>query len=920
MSLDATDRAPLARVHDPLAAPRASLAPFFSPRNVAVIGATEKAGSVGRTILWNLMSNPFGGAVFPINPNRSSVLGIKSYPALDAVIDPIDLAVIVTPASTVPAVVRACAAKGVKGVIVISAGFKEAGPAGVALEQEVMTDILRSGMRLVGPNCLGIMSPRTGLNATFASAMAMPGNVAFLSQSGALCTAVLDWSLREHVGFSVFASLGSMLDVGWGDLIEHLGNDSNTHSIVIYMETIGDARAFLSAAREVALTKPIIVIKPGRTEAAAKAAASHTGSLAGSDEVLDAAFRRCGVIRVGTISELFHMAEVLAKQPRPNGPRLAMVTNAGGPGVIATDALLLGGGELATLSPETVTALDAVLPQHWSHGNPIDILGDAGPTRYAQALELVARDPGSDGLLVILTPQAMTDPTRTAEALRPYAQLPGKPVLASWMGGTDIQAGEAILNRAGIPTFNYPDTAARAFLHMWRYTANLRALFETPIAPSPSHRPLARQSADNLIREVRQSGRSLLTETESKALLSTYGIPTVPTTVASSLDEAIAAAEVMGFPVVLKLHSQTITHKTDVGGVKLGLRDLAAVRAAYADIERTVTERKGREHFQGVTVQPMIERDGVELIIGSSIDPQFGPVLLFGAGGTLVEIWKDRALGLPPLTSTLARQMIERTTIAKALAGVRGQAPVNLDVLAQLLVDFSQLIVEQPAIRELDINPLLASANRIIALDARVVLHDAAVADDQLPRPAIRPYPSQYVGKWRTTGGIDVLVRPIRPEDEPLVARFHETLSERTVYLRYLAHLKLNQRVAHQRLSRLCFVDYARDMSLVVEREDGGANHGRGREILAIGRLSGTRPAEAEFSLLVADAYQRQGLGRELLRRLVEIGRAEGRHRITADIDPANVAMQAICRELGFQLQREPEDPTVEAVLDLLAH
>ncbi|HEY0712064.1 MAG TPA: CoA-binding protein, partial [Polyangia bacterium] len=407
MNLENPNRPPLARVHDPLATPRASLAPFFSPRNVAVIGATEKPGSVGRTILWNLMSNPFGGAVFPINPHRASVLGIKSHASLDAINDPIDLAVIVTPAPTVPGVVRACAAKGVKGVIVISAGFKEAGPTGVALEREVMAEVVSSGMRLVGPNCLGIMSPRTGLNATFASGMAQPGNVAFLSQSGALCTAVLDWSLREHVGFSVFASLGSMLDVGWGDLIEHLGNDPHTHSIIVYMESIGDARAFLSAAREVALSKPIIVIKPGRTEAAAHAAASPTGSLAGSDEVLEAAFRRCGVIRVGTISELFHMAEVLAKQPRPNGPRLAMVTNAGGPGVIATDALLMGGGELATLSPETVTALDGVLPAHWSHANPIDILGDAGPTRYAQALELVARDPGSDGLLVILTPQAM---------------------------------------------------------------------------------------------------------------------------------------------------------------------------------------------------------------------------------------------------------------------------------------------------------------------------------------------------------------------------------------------------------------------------------------------------------------------------------------------------------------------------------
>ncbi|HEY0705965.1 MAG TPA: GNAT family N-acetyltransferase, partial [Polyangia bacterium] len=527
------------------------------------------------------------------------------------------------------------------------------------------------------------------------------------------------------------------------------------------------------------------------------------------------------------------------------------------------------------------------------------------------------QDQNSDGILVILAPQSVTDATATAEQLVELTRKHRKPVLASWMGGTDVQAGEAILSRAGIPTFAYPDTAARAFLHMWRYTANLRALFETPVLAPSANRPLGRQSADQIIRDARKAGRTLLTETESKTLLSTYGIPTVPTTVAASIDEAVAAAEALGFPVVLKLHSHTITHKTDVGGVKLGLRDLAAVRAAYADIERAVTELRGREHFQGVTVQPMIERDGVELILGSSIDPQFGPVLLFGAGGTLVEIWKDRALGLPPLTSTLAKQMIERTTIAKALAGVRGQAPVNLDALAQMLVDFSQLVVEQPAIRELDINPLLASSTRLVALDARVVLHDPALSLEELPRPAIRPYPSQYVGQWTTADGSAVTIRPIRPEDEPLVARFHETLSERTVYLRYLAHLKLNQRIAHQRLSRLCFIDYARDMALVVERE-GGVRDGReSRELLAIGRLSGTRPGQAEFSLLVADAHQRQGLGRELLRRLIEIGRAEGRRRITADIDPANQAMQAICRELGFHLQRDAEDPTVEAVLDL---
>ena len=905
---------PLDRSNDPLRAPPSSLDAIFRPRSVAVIGATDKEGSVGRTLLWNLIRHPFGGAVFPVNPKRSSVLGVKAYPTLTAVPDQVDLAVVVTPAPSVPAIMRECVDKRVRGTIVISAGFKEAGPEGVALEQEVKQQVARGGMRLIGPNCLGVMSPLTGLNATFAAGMARPGNVAFMSQSGALCTAVLDWSLRENVGFSAFASLGSMLDVSWGDLIDYLGRDPHTHSIIIYMETIGDARAFLSAAREVAPLKPIIVIKPGRTEAGARAAASHTGSLTGSDEVLDAAFRRSGVLRVNDISELFYMAEVLSKQPRPAGPRLSIVTNAGGPGVLATDALLLSGGQLATLSPETRAALDGVLPAHWSHGNPIDVLGDASPERYARALEIAARDPGSDGLLVVLTPQAMTDPTRTAEALRPYAQLPGKPVLASWMGGPDVQAGEAILNKINIPTFSYPDTAARVFLHMWRYTANLQALFETPVLPGGAQRAGARDEVAGIVQRARAAGRSLLSEAESKAVLAAYGIPTVPTRVAGSEDEAVAAARELGYPVVLKLHSFTITHKTDVGGVKLDLADERAVRQAYGAIAAAVAERAGREHFLGVTVQPMVQRAGQELIIGSSVDPQFGPVVLFGAGGTLVEVYRDRALGLPPLTSTLANQMIDRTVISRALAGVRGQRPVDRQALAQLLVTFSQLVVEQPAIREVDINPLLASADRLVALDARVVLHRPELAEADLPRPAIRPYPREYTWPLVTGKGEQLTLRPIRPEDEPALARFHQTLSEQTVYLRYLQHLQLNQRVAHQRLARLCFIDYAREMALVAERPAGGGGPG---EILAVGRLVRATPAEAEFALLVADAHQGQGLGSALLSRLVEIGRAEGLSQIFGEIAPGNAPMQAICRKLGFKLERELEDPTVRAVLQL---
>jgi acetyltransferase len=805
--------------HDVLRQERQSLDAFFCPRGVAVIGATETAGSVGRTILWNLISNPFGGTVYPVNPKRPNVLGIKAYPTIGDVPERVDLAVIVTPAATVPGIIGQCAQAGVRAAIIISAGFKELGPSGAQLERQVMEQARRGRMRVIGPNCLGVMSPATGLNATFAGAMARPGSVAFVSQSGALLTAILDWSLREQVGFSGFVSTGSMLDVGWGDLIDYFGDDRKTSSIIIYMESIGDARAFLSAAREVALTKPIIVIKAGRTEAAARAAASHTGALTGSDEVLNAAFRRCGVLRVENIADVFYMAEVLARQPRPAGPRLTILTNAGGPGVLATDALITSRGELAALAPQTVAELSTFLPPSWSHGNPIDVLGDAGPERYATALEVSAKDPNSDGLLVILTPQDMTDPTKTAEALRPYANVPGKPVLASWMGGADVQAGEEILNRAGIPTFPFPDTAARAFVYMWRYTYNLRGLYETPAAnPRNEEEEFFRAQADSLVSIVRGEGRTLLDEFESKELLATYGIPTVRTLVARTVDDAVAHAATVGYPVVLKLYSRTITHKTDVGGVKLNLASQEAVRAAFTQIEESVRAKHGDGHFQGVTVQPMVKlADAYELILGSSLDPQFGPVLLFGSGGQLVDVYQDRALGLPPLNATLARRMMEQTKIYTALKGVRGRKPVDLAALEQLLVRFSQLVVEQRWIKEIDVNPLLASAEGLIALDARVVLHGAEVSEAQLPRLAIRPYPAQYVTPLTLKDGTPVTLRPIRPEDEPLLVRFHQKLSERSVRNRYFSALKLDQRTAHERLTRVAFYDYDREMAIVVE-------------------------------------------------------------------------------------------------------
>jgi acetyltransferase len=701
-------------------------------------------------------------------------------------------------------------------------------------------------------------------------------------------------------------------------LIYYFGDDPHTKSILIYMESVGDARSFLSAAREVALTKPIIVIKAGRSEAASRAAASHTGALTGSDEVLEAAFRRSGVLRVHSIADLFYMAEVLGRQPRPKGPRLTILTNAGGPAVLATDTLVANGGELAELSPESLQRLDEFLPAHWSHNNPIDVLADTDSERYARALEIASQDPNSDGLLVILVPQAMADPLQVAERMKPYAKS-GKPVLASWMGGNSVAEGEAVLNSAGIPTFPYPDTAARAFTYMWRYTYNLRGLYETPTLTEPSEENAARKQVEQFIQNARSRGRVLLNELESKQLLSLYGIPTVETRAAACEDEAAAIATQLGFPVVLKVLSETITHKTDVGGVKLNLRDEAAVRAAFRAIQSSVAEKAGKQlsglAFAGVTVQPMVRFDGYDLILGSSVDPQFGPVILFGSGGVLVDVYRDHALALPPLNTTLAQRMMEQTKIFAALKGVRGRKPVNMAALENLLVRFSQFVLEQRWIAEIDINPLLASPDRLIALDARIILHDPALTLDQLPKPAIRPYPSQYVSTWTMKDGNQVTIRPIRPEDEPLIAKFHETLSDRSVYLRYFCSLSLSRRVAHERLLRICFGDYDREMALVAEDTDPGTGE---RRIIGVGRMNKLHTRnEAEVAALVTDRYQKLGLGYELLRRVVQIARDEKVSQVSAEMLPDNIAMQAVFRRLGFNIRADEDLTSLRATMDL---
>jgi acetyltransferase len=895
---------------------RSTLSYFFSPASVAVIGATDREGSVGATVLKNLLTGTYKGRIYAVNPRRAEVFGLACYTSIGAVPEAVDLVVVVTPAGTVPSIVSECVRADAKSIVVISAGFKEKGPEGAALEQQIQAELKGCATRLIGPNCLGLMNPLIGLNATFAQDTALPGNVAFLSQSGALLTAILDWSLAERVGFSAIVSTGSMLDVGWGDLLSFFSEDQNTKSILLYMESIGDARSFLSAAREVSFSKPIIVIKAGRSEAASRAAASHTGAMTGSDEVYDAAFRRCGVLRVQNIAELFHMADVLGKQPRPRGPRLTILTNAGGPGVLATDALLAGRGELALLSKESEKALSAFLPAHWSHANPIDILGDADPERYARALDIAIDDPNSDGLLVILAPQGMTNPAQVAERVKVHAKRHGKPLLASWMGGQGVTEGNKTLSASGIPTFSYPDAAVRSFESMWSYSERLQGLYETPFtADDPARATERREKVGQLIERAASSGRRLLTEAESKAILELYGIPTVTTRLANNEDEAVVQAQEIGYPAVLKVHSEIVTHKTDVGGVQLNLADEQQLRHAYRAITDSVVAKAGPNAFLGVTVQPMVRLQGYELILGSSVDSQFGPVLLFGSGGQLVEVYRDRALALPPLNTTLAKRLMESTKIYAALKGVRGRKAVDLKALETLVVRFSELVVDQPRLREIDINPLVVSPEQLLALDARMVLFGSEVKNAELPRPVIRPYPAEYVSSWVTKDGSAVTIRPIRPEDEPLMMEFHATLSDSTVYLRYFQVQRLDSRVAHERLIRKCCLDYDREIALVADRLD--PQTGR-HELLAVARLTRQwQPNEAELGILVADRCQGVGLGTELLRRLIQIAPTEKIRRIVAHVLSENKRMLALAIHFQFELASDEDPGSLLATLDL---
>jgi acetyltransferase len=896
---------------------------LFAPRSIAVIGASEREGSNGRTVMLNLIESPYKGKIYAVNPQFLTVLGVDCHAHIGDIFEPIDLAVIATPAETVPAIIRECAEAEVLACVVLSAGFKEAGSRGAALELEVLEEAQRGQVRLVGPNSVGIMNPYIGLNAALVPRLSLKGTVGFASQSGALFSAVLDWSIRENVGFSSFVSTGSMADVGWADLIYYFGDDPNTKSILIFMESIGDARSLISAAREVALTKPIIVMKPGRTAEAAQTAKVHTGADPGDDAAINAAFRRSGVLRVDTIAELFDLAEVLAKQPRPLGPRLTIVTNAGGPAVSATDALMLVGGQLAPLPAELVSELDQALGGKWSGRNPVDLYSDADAARYRKAISLLAKDKHSDGLLAILSPQARTQAEETARALvtiydRPAGYPYGKPVLASWMGGDDVAEGTAVLNQANIPTYDFPDDAARLFTYMWRYQKRLRSLYETPHLPTGADEAsLKRFFTGELIDEVRGSGRTQLTDYESKQILQAYGIPTLEVYLVQSADEAVARAGDLGYPVFLKAYTTEPDRLPPDLPPPKPLQNVEQVLHAYAAIESAVTSSEAPQgeaaHFEGVLVQQILDlEDGFALRLVSYPDPQMGPILQFGLGGAVGELVTDTDLGLPPLNSTLARRMMEHTSVYQAMLA---SGVIDMKALEDLLVRFSQLVVQQQWIKNITVNPLLILPDRRITLKAHIELYDLQTTESMLPRLAIRPYPVQYVEVYVGRDGVEFVIRPIRPEDEPMMVEFHALLSEESIYYRYFRAFDLSQRVEHERLTRLCFIDYDRTIALVVVWRNP---HSGEKEIVGVGRLTRMPdPSEAEFAIIVRDDFQGKGLGTVLLRRLLQFGRDEGIERIIAFMLPGNTGMINVSKKLGFRFERE--DDLLKAIIDLKA-
>lgn len=880
---------------------------IFRPRSIAVIGAGEKPGTIGRALMHNLTDGGFEGDLWPVNPNYAEIFGLKAHRTIGGIGAPVDLAVIATPIATVPEIVAACSAQKVGGAIVISAGGKEIGAEGSAIEDRIRTEARKGGLRIVGPNCLGIICPARKLNASFAADMPTAGKLAFVSQSGAICTAILDLAFKERIGFSHFVSIGSMLDVDFGDLIDYLGYETGVSSILLYIENLTSIRKFMSAARAVSRIKPIVVLKAGRSAAGARAAASHTGAMAGEDAVYDAAFDRAGVVRVNTIDELFDCAELMAKQPRPRGPRLAIITNGGGPGVMATDALARHGLEPAPLDRQTLEALDRVLPQFWSRNNPIDILGDASPQRYAQVLQICAQCKNVDGVLVMMVPQALTEPAAVARELIALLKDKKHPIFTSWMGGRDVAPAMELLNQAGIPTYETPERAIGAFVHMARYARNLEMALEVPPRLT-RHITVQGEQAQAMIQNGLRQAKGFLTETDAKAVLGAYGIRINPTESAADVDGAVHQAEKMGYPVAMKVVSPHITHKTEANGVQLDLRSADDVRRAYQVIMDGARAYKPDAEIRGVAIQPYIDRPDYEILLGAKHDANFGPVILFGSGGIFTEVVKDRAIALPPLNQLLVKRLMEETRIHRLLHGYRNRPPVDMEQLTEMILRLAQLVIDFPEIAELDLNPVVVKNGRPQAVDARILLKpDAVVSPLHL---VISPYPAHYETAQETRSGLKIMIRPIRPEDALLFAELFKTLSPTTIYYRFFTYMKS---LSPEMLARMTQIDYDREMALVAIDRSADPE-----QMLGAARIIADPDGrKAEFSVLVGDPWQGKGIGAKLLEHLLYIARQRNIEHIWGCVLKENVTMLRLGKKAGFATRFNREEDVYDLTIDL---
>jgi acetyltransferase len=885
---------------------------MFDPKTIALIGATEKEGAIGRTIMENLLRSK-DRRIFPVNPQTSKVLDMKSYPSIADAPDHVELAIVATPARSVPVVLEECGKAGVDGAVIISAGFKEIGEEGIQLENKIDQIRKKYGMRIMGPNCLGFVRPVLGLNASFLRGNPPPGNIAFISQSGALGSAILDWAVSAEIGFSMFASLGSMIDVDFGDMIDFLGDDKDTKSILIYMEGVGNARKFMSAARSFARRKPIIILKPGRFEQSARAVHSHTGAMAGDDAVYEAAFRRAGVVRVGEIAELFDAAKVLDSKKLPAGSRLAIVTSAGGPGVMATDALISLGGELAQLSEKSMEQLNSFLPSYWSKANPVDLLGDATVEKFAKAITICLNDPMVDGVLIIYVPMDSAPSTKLAQAVADIAKTATKPVIATWMGAKDVEEGRLIFVKNSIPTYNTPEVAIRTYMNMCKYKRHLDQLYETP-EELPVHKAPLKDHLKELIKMVRKGGRTLLNEAESKEFLATYSIPVTMAQIAQDPVAAVSIAEKIGYPIVIKIASPDISHKSDVGGVIMGIDSSAALKEAYEKLMQRVKKLAPKASILGVVVEKMVKDVDYELILGVKKDRDFGSVILFGMGGTAAEFIKDFSVGLAPLNRTLSRILIQDTKVYKMLQGFRGKPAADFEGLEEILVNLSNLIVDFPEIAEIDINPLAISNGKASALDARIIIDKNYDATCRLAYPnlIITPYPTKYTTTWKLSDGTGVLLRAIRPEDEPAEHEMLSSLSTETSRTRFFSAIR---NISHEWLILFCNIDYDRHMAIVAEIEENGK-----KSMIGVARLIMNQDmTSGEVAVLVQDRFQGKRLGSKFVEMLIGIARERGLENVRADVLTENESMLKVFKRLGFTSHSVPGG-TSEVVLKLKEH